>query len=72
MTHHEDKARDHLDAAKDEVKAAAHVIGENIKNSTDHKIESAKDKTKDAVAHASSALINAVDEIHETDAIPAK
>jgi hypothetical protein len=72
MTHHEDTAKDHLAHAKDDIKEAALLITDSVKTSAGDKIEHAKDKTKDAVESASSALINAVDKIHDTDAIPAK
>jgi hypothetical protein len=71
MTHHEETARDHLVAAKDEVKEAALLITDSAKASAGDTIEHAKEKTKDALDSTASALKNAVDKIHDTDTVPA-
>lgn len=67
MNKPEETAKDHLVAAKDEIKEAALLITDSLKSNAGEKIEHSKDKTKDAIANASSALISGVDKIHETE-----
>ncbi len=58
MNQPQERPKDHLTAAKKEVKEAAQLITDSVKNSADEKIEHVKDKIKDAV-----------DKIHDTDTI---
>lgn len=69
MNKPEETAKDHLTAAKDEVKEAALLITDSVKTNAGEKIEHAKDKTKDAVDSTSSAIKNAVNKIHDTENI---
>jgi N-acetylmuramic acid 6-phosphate (MurNAc-6-P) etherase len=61
MNQPQETPKDHLIAAKDEVKEAALLITDSLKNSADEKIERAKEKIKDAV-----------DKIHDTDDVSAR
>lgn len=67
MNEPKETAKGHMMDAKDDIEDAAMMVTDSIKSNASEKIEHGKDKTKDAINSASSALINGVNKIHNTD-----